>query len=232
MPVKKDWLLLKRLSSLGRGHRQAAWCGELGGVLWMNYYMTSHCTHLIQAFIFLKQGILGSGFSCENWISPSRWASALLEENPSSVLAIKALDIFLDELPELHKCSMSQRGCDLSGGCWSDLSAEATGPESIEGHVLARPWRVLRILSFFVPFNFAVVHGRTSGLPRAASLISPAGLLPLEIMRAWTSYQLYQESFFPAKPVRALLSGNFGLKLLFSYFTDGLNEWFTRRVKD
>lgn len=98
-------------------------------------------------------------------------------------------------------------------------------------HQGAREW-VLQILSFFVPFNFAVVHGHTSGLPRAASLISPAGLLPLEIMRAWTSYQLYQESFFPAKPVRALLSRNLGLKLLFSCFTDDLNEWFTRRVKD
>lgn len=68
------------------------------------------------------------------------------------------------------------------------------------------------------------MHTHAPGPSRAAPLISPEGLVLLEIMRAWTSYQLYQESFFPAKPVRALLSGNLGLKLLFSCFTDGLNE--------
>lgn len=76
----------------------------------------------------------------------------------------------------------------------------------------------------FFPLNFAEVHDHTSGPSRAASLFSPEGLLLLETRRVWTSYQLYQESFFPAKLVRALLSGNVGLKVLFSYFTDGLSE--------
>lgn len=109
----------------------------------------------------------------------------------------------------------------------SDLSAEAAGKESVERCTSGPgPGKCCGFIFFFFlpPLNFAERHSHTSGPSRAASLISPEGLLLLEIMRAWTSYQLYQESFFPAKLVRALLGGNLGLKLLFSYFTDGLNE--------
>lgn len=159
------------------------------------------------------------------------------QTNHSSALAIRTPDFFLDALLEPHKCSLSQRDCEhLVWGlfvrpvcrshwkrkCWEvHLWASAVGPGKCCGFFI-----------FFFPLSFAEVRDHTLGPSRAAPLFSPEGLLLLETLRAWTSYQLYQESFFPAKLVRALLSGNVGLKVLFSYFTDGLSEWFTRRVKD
>lgn len=207
------------------------------GWFWMTYSASSdmipHCTCSIQARTFPKQGSLGSGFSCESWTLLSRWVFvSFLEQNHSSVLAIEAPDFFLAAFPDPQEGSPEELWPAALGAVWPVCRGCWKGKRR-EVHLWARPWQVLWIFFFFLPpLNFAETHSHTSGPSRAASLISPEGLLLLEIMRAWTSYQLYQESFFPAKLVRALLGGNLGLKLLFSYFTDGLNEWFTRRVKD
>lgn len=209
------------------------------GWFWMTYSSSSdmipHCTCSIQARTFPKQGSLGSGFSCESWTLLSKWLFVpFLEQNHSSVLAIEAPDFFLDAFPDPQEGSPEGLWPAALGAvcltCLQRLLEKKASRGAPLGQALAS---VVDLFFFFLPpLNFAERHSHTSGPSRAASLISPEGLLLLEIMRAWTSYQLYQESFFPAKLVRALLGGNLGLKLLFSYFTDGLNEWFTRRVKD
>lgn len=148
----------------------------------------------------------------------------LLEPNCGSDCATEAPGFSLDAL----LCPMDApcpRGAAIScsgATCQTHLQ-RLLEKQAASGAPLgqALPWQVLWI---FFPLNCANMHTHAPGPSRAAPLISPEGLVLLEIMRARTSYQLYQESFFPAKPVRALLSGNLGLKLLFSCFTDGLNE--------
>lgn len=148
----------------------------------------------------------------------------LLEPNCGSDCATEAPGFSLDALPVSHGYSLSPGCCNqLFWGHMSDPSAEAAGEASGQW-CTSGPGPPLASAVDFFPLNCANMHTHAPGPSRAAPLISPEGLVLLEIMRAWTSYQLYQESFFPAKPVRALLSGNLGLKLLFSCFTDGLNE--------
>lgn len=179
--------------------------------------MIPHHTHSIHAWTFPEQGSLGSvvraqyRFPCG--YEGTRFLPWCSPRAPSAACPRRAVTACF-------------------GDCLSDLSAETVGKESIEicasGPGPDKCCGFILLFSLELCWNaqpyFRTFKGCFSNLSRR---ITAAGN-----MRAWTSHQLYQESFFPAKPVRGLLSGNLGLKLLFSYFTDGLNEWFTRRAKD